>query len=209
MEKSRLKDPSTSQSATFPYEHTIAQAAILNSDEVNIERIAALQKYTLQQIHSYYLGSEYMPCHDSNHMDCALALQEVLSKILCDLSLCYALERKTPELQHLQPLLATLTQFPDVLVLFSDEEISVSSFEIHSSPYSNTIRKALLTGLDILHLRRLCCDVKQVKKLLKPHCVAKIDICFENFTFLCHVKELELDKIGVEVPHSFSSFTTL
>lgn len=171
MEKSRLKDPSTSQSATFPYEHTIAQAAILNSDEVNIERIAALQRYTLQQIHSYYLGSEYMPCHDSNHMDCALALQEVLSKILCDLSSCYALERETPG--DLQPLLATLTQFPDVLVLFSDEEISVSSFEIHSSPYSNTIRKALLTGLDILRLRRLCCDVKQVTafafpKLLKP-----------------------------------------
>ena len=210
-----MKYPSTSKSATYPYEHTIAQAAILNSDQKNIKRIADLQKYTLQQIHSHYLGHEYMPLYDGNHKDCALALEAVLKKILHWVpSLCYALEKATPKLHHLQPLLATLTQILDVSVSFSDEETSVSSIEIHLSPYNDTIRKALITGLDILRLRRLCCDVKQVTafafpKLFSPQCVAKIDICFKNFTFLCHVEELELDEIGVEVPRSFRSFTRL
>ena len=101
--------------------------------------------------------SPFRPSHDNNHKDSALACSTILEHCASSSSFPFKClrEKATPHLadSSLAPLFASFDQKPAVSVLRDGEKTSVSLVEIHSSPYEDTIRKAIVTGLDLLRLR--------------------------------------------------------
>ena len=76
--------------------------------------------------------------------------------------------------------------------MLRDGEITaVSLVEIHASPYEDSIRKAIVMGLDLLRLRRTyAIDTTAVTtfafpKLKVKQCVVKVQLKWEGFCFWC------------------------
>ena len=151
--------------------------------------------YDLHDVYKHYLGHPFETCHNSNHTDSAAACSEVLEHCASSggFTFKYSTETAIPRLadSSLVPLVAPLDQKPDVSVLRDEEITAVSLVEIHSSPYEDTIRKAIVTGLDLLRLRRTyASDSTAVTtfafaNLKVTQCVVKVQLRWEGFCFRC------------------------
>lgn len=77
-------------------------------------------------------------------------------------------ERAIPQLatSGLSALLCTKLQIPDMYMQLDDDLTAEMIIEIHSSLYEDTLRKALITGTDLLRLRRML-----VIPIRSPHSV--------------------------------------
>ena len=149
--------PSSSKSSSFPYEVSMAQATSLRYEGARIEDCGTKALYDLHAVYKHYLGYPFRPSHENNHKDSALACSMILEHCASSSSFPFKClrEKATPQLadSSLGPLFSSFYQKPDVSVLRDGEITSVSLVEIHSSPYEDTIRKAIVTGLDLLRLR--------------------------------------------------------
>ena len=186
--------PSSSKSSSFPYQESLAQATFLEYKEATIVDCGQKTVYDLNDVYTHYLGDSFTPRHNGDHRDCTVACSQVLAH--CAVSggfhFRYSSEMAIPRLadSSLVPLIASLNQKPDVCVLRDEEITAVSLVEIHSSPYEDTIRKAIVTGLDLLRLRRTYTSDTAVTTFAFPNlkvsqCVVKVQLRWEDWCFRC------------------------
>ena len=215
--------PSSSKSSSFPYKESMAHAMFLVYEKRNsIIDCGELFQYNLEEVYRHYLGHPFKCRHKGNHKDSALACSEVLQHCASASSsgfiFKYDIETATPCLAEasLEPLCASFDQKPDVSVSRVGEITSVSLVEIHSSPYEDTIRKAIVTGLDLLRLRRThSSDTTALTTFAFPNlkvkqCVVKVQLRWENFSFKCYLTPINtVEEIAEHLSRTFNSFPSL
>ena len=215
--------PSSSKSYSFPYKESMAQANFLKYKGTTITDFGTerLQLYNLDDVYKHYLGDQFKRSHNGNHKDSASACSKVLKHCASSegFNFKYNTETAIPGLadSSLVPLLASLDQRPDVSVSHDDEEknIPMSLVEIHSSPYEDTIRKAIVTGLDLLRLRRTyVSETTTVTTFAFPNlkvkqCVVEVQLKWERLCFRCSLTPIiTLAGIKERLINTFRSFPT-
>ena len=198
----------------------MAQANFLKYKGATITDCGNQTLYDLHDVYEHYLGHRFESSHNGNHKNSASACSEVLEH--CASSGGFIFEYRTETAipcladSSLVPLLASLDQKPDVSVLWDEEITSVSLVEIHSSPYEDTIRKAIVTGLDLLRLRRTyVSDTTAVTTFAFPNfkvkqCVVEVQLRWERFCFWCSLTPITtIEGIKQHLILTFESFPSL
>ena len=111
------------------------------------------------------------------------------------------------QFKDLKPVFSSVSIFPDVAMYTDKQEVPLLLFEVHSSPYHQTLKKMVLGLME--HLRWLRnCDLSIVKwsgfcfpKSTELTCVSRVDIFwdFHNFRFVVDIFPLELNAVEYDV----------
>ena len=213
--------PSSLKSSSFPYKASLALVHLLVYAQRNsVVNCGKLSLYTLSDVYQHYLRQPFESCHDEKHKDSAVACSKVLQHCASSKSVIftYDIETATPCLakSNLAPLCASLDQRPDVLVSRGEDTTSLSLVEIHSSPYEDTIRKSIVTGLDLLRLRRTFSNDTTAlttfafPNLKEKQCVVKVQLRWENLFFKCFLTPIyTIEEIEKHLLCTFSSFPSV
>ena len=106
-----------------------------------------------------------------------------------DPGLSTLLRQKVTHFAELHPLYATTDKRPDVLIARARDGFPLVQFEVHSSPFDNTIRKCILGAIDQLRLYRTFsentaeCSGFVFPKLTVLQCVVKVTVTWEKTIF--------------------------
>ena len=115
--------------------------------------------------------------------------------------------REVRQFKDLKPVFSSVSIFPDVAMYTDKQEVPLLLFEVHSSPYHQTLKKMVLVLME--HLRWLRnCDLSIVKwsgfcfpKNTEATCVTRVDINWDyhNFQFIVDFFPLESNAVEYDV----------
>ena len=218
------KSPSSSKSSGFPYTHTILSTHIMKLGKDTLDFAGCCDEkyrcYDLDNVHVHYLNSQYTSSKRRVHKDAAECCVRVLKHFAesCGKRLEFETENSLNLSQSsmLAPFLSSLEQRPDISVSLSDECTAALLGEIHSSPYEDTLRKTVISALDLLRLRRMYSDeVSEITAFSFPkfdndHCVVKVVVTWKDFTFWYTLEPIvAIEKIEKEVVAAFKRLVAL
>ena len=178
--------------------------------------------YDLKQLGQSFGLSFEEGNHEASARCCKLLLESILNATSRNMEI--AVEANIPHLEEssLCDVLCTKNQKPDLFLCLKEDVTAEMIVEIHSSPYEDTIRKALFVATDLLRLRRMYNDgiktltaftfpkLPKIKGETIPQCVVKLVVTWENFSVYYELTQLKThDDVRREILEAVSSFAVL
>ena len=194
---------SSSGSARYPYINTVQHSKYLLCNGHSIVNCCQplYQKYNLNDLYNHVIGSTCTEFggHKESADCCKELLQCIVNKCENHDNITIAVERQIPNLSNseISDLMCSNHQIPDLYMHLSDDLTAETIVEIHSSPYEDTLRKALICATDLLRLRRMYSDKNKITAFCFPklrtkngemikenkQCVVKLEITWKEFMF--------------------------
>ena len=157
--------------------HSVVRAYSLNdiASELNLDAA---------DLHDKLVGKGWKKTNDIIACECIWAICKRIPfplKVVADSELT--------GLNELSPIIASCKQRPDIAICFEDEDNVVFTGEVHSSPFSETITKACIGGVNFFRLLRAQgIDITDISTFSLPRCnyntcLTEITISFSDFLF--------------------------
>ena len=194
------RSPSSSQASKLPYGTTLLDALLLKISGPKLAAVAAEQTYTLLDL---------MGCHNVQpEQGCSAekACETFVNEVLKGMNVRTLLDQELTPLKEatVSALVNTKVVRPAVTCYRTDDDtLPAIVIEIHSSPCEHTILKAILGGVDLVHVRKMFGNDARMTVFAFPklptakaanrQCVKEITITWVPFEF-----RIELNRVCLE-----------
>ena len=146
------KSPSSSQASKFVFRKTLGEARYLNNIGPPLTEILDCQDYNLQDLReSYGMKTPLLQEPNASEKACTTFLHTLLG-----LGVTFKTDQELTCLKQstVSPLLCTKVVRPDVSCHLDGDTTAATLVEIHSSPFEDTVFKAIIIGIDLLRVRK-------------------------------------------------------